>query len=383
MLKKLYRFLRLTTQRLVYSYCGFIILYFFLRLIFWDRLWIVAFIGSFIPLILLPILLLPLPAFFLIKKPGFSIVSSIACIWLLGWLHLAYFSPQNAANINNYNSQPLKIFTLNNSWHKTEPKTLVEVIQRERPDIVFLQEITKPHITKSFPQLKAEYPYQTSEDKKGYRAAILSKYPILLTENIHLAGHQEVQQRAIIEINKKPIVAYNIQTISPWIRPQKILPFLTIPTYVFSDRSAEIQDLRKRIKRETLPVIAAGDFNFTDSTQDYYYLSQVLEDAFSTSGFGFGFTWPTGWESSFLFKNSNGKFSYPLFRIDYIWHSKDWLSLSTKVLPTTGSDHLPVVGELVLSPSRNQVFPKNLVSEIAKSRNQVFPKNLVSEIPNN
>ena len=99
MLKKLSRFLRLTTQLLVYSYCSFLLIYFLLRLIFWDRLWIVAFIGSFIPLILLPIFLLPLPAFFLIKKPWFSIPSSIACLWLLGWLHLTYFSPQITANI--------------------------------------------------------------------------------------------------------------------------------------------------------------------------------------------------------------------------------------------------------------------------------------------
>ncbi len=341
----LFLLLQRITKIFVYSYSALILIYSILRLIFWDKFWLIALIGNFIPLILLPILILPLPAFFIIKKRWFCIISSIASLLLIGWLHTQYFSPQN---LSTSNTQPLKIFSLNNSWHKTEPKTLIEIIKREKPDIAFLQEITRNHIRKSFPKLKAEYPYQTSDDLKGYRAAILSKYPIEFKENLHLAGHSEVQQRAIIKINQQLIVVYNIQTISPWIRLRKILPFLTIPVYEFSQRTAEIKDLIKRLKKETLPVIVAGDFNLSEQSQDYYYLRQVLTDSWKVSGIGFGLTWPAGWRLDFLIPNSTWKLDYPLFRIDYIWYSNHWFSQSAEVLPTTGSDHLPLVAELVL-----------------------------------
>ncbi|HAX77613.1 MAG TPA: endonuclease/exonuclease/phosphatase, partial [Cyanobacteria bacterium UBA11372] len=57
--------------------------------------------------------------------------------------------------------------------------------------------------------------------------------------------------------------------------------------------------------------------------------------------------WPHGWELSFLIKNLPWKWNYPIFRIDYIWYSKHWGSRSTKILPTTGSEHLPVQTELI------------------------------------
>jgi endonuclease/exonuclease/phosphatase (EEP) superfamily protein YafD len=353
MLKKLSRFLRLTTQLLVYSYCGFLLLYFLLRLIFWDRLWIVAFIGSFIPLILLPILLLPLPAFFLIKKPGFSIVSSIACIWLLGWLHLTYFSPQSSVIAD---VKPLKILTLNTSWKRARDQKLLGLIKAEKADIVCLQEIAARRMQNNhFPQLKAEYPYQdyayNFDNYHTSSAAILSKYPILKREKIQLAGHIEVQQRIILEIDNREVVLYNIEITAPWIKPQKILPFLTVPTYDFSQPSEEIQELITRIKQENIPVIVAGDFNLTDQSQDYHKLTELLQDSFKKSGWGFGFTWPTNWAINNWIKSSKWKLSLPLFRIDYLWHSAHWQTQSSRVLPTKISAHLPVVSELQLTSS--------------------------------
>lgn len=333
--------LKQATQILAYAYLGLILLYFLLRLIFWDSFWLVAFVSTFIPFIFLPILILPILAFLIIKKRALSIISSIACILLISWLHLKYFSP-HVLQSNSF--QPhIKILSLNSSWHKTSSQNLVQLIQQQQPDIICLQEIVRTHTKKAFPRLKASYPYQVDVQSVG----ILSKYPIVLSENLHLAGHREIQQRAILQINHEAVVVYNIQVISPWIRPQKILPFLTIPIYDYTKRSAEIQDLVQRLQKETEPFIVAGDFNMTDQSQDYFYLKTVMQDSFQASGLGFGFTWPYGWELSFLIKNSTSKLNYPIFRIDYIGYSKHWASQSSKVLPTTGSDHLPVEAELI------------------------------------
>lgn len=329
-------------QLVTYSYSGLILCYFILRVLFWDRFWIVALLSTFIPLILLPIFLLPISSFFVIKKHWFTIISSIVCICLLSWMHLKYWSPSQI--IPTGSPAIVKILSVNLSWNRTKPKTLINLVIQGKPDIICLQETTDRQINIALPKLKIFYPYQALAPN----AILISKYPFILSENLHLAGHKEWQQRAIININQQEIVIYNVQTISPWMGQQKIFSFFKFPVYEYAKRSAEIQDLVQRIKKETSPVIVAGDFNLTDQTQDYYQLKTILQDSFQTSGFGFGFTWPDGWDLSLLIKSLKWKLNYPLFRIDYIWYSKDWGSKSVQVLPSTGSEHLPIAAELIL-----------------------------------
>ncbi|MEG3845692.1 endonuclease/exonuclease/phosphatase family protein [Microcoleus sp. herbarium19] len=321
-----------------YSYCAFILCYFILRLIFWDRLWIVAFIGTFTPLIFLPSLFLPLLAFSIIKNRSFSIISSIACILLVSWLHVKYFSPESISFTDSHPS--LKILSHNVGWYTTKSSTLLKLIEGEQPEIVFLQETVRPHRKRVFNVLKTDYPYQIDSPPVG----ILSKYPVLSSEILHLANHPETQQRAIIKFAGQEIVIYNMQATGPWVKLYKILSFIKIPVYKYKQRFPEIQDLVKRVQQETLPVIVAGDFNMTDESQDYYSVQKVLQDAFLKSGFGFGFTWPRG----FFAKRINLNLTYPVCRIDYIWHSKHWGAKSSSVLEATESDHLPVAAELVL-----------------------------------
>ena len=325
-----------------YSYSGVIIGYFILKLFFWDRLWIIALITTFIPLIFLPTFLLPIIGLSIIKKRWFTIISAIACIILISWLHIKYFSPKS---INITNSQPsIKVLSHNLSWYKTQSHTLFKLIQKQQPNIIFLQEIVKKNTKRTFPSLKADYPYQIGAPPVG----ILSKYPIVTSEILHLAGHPETQQRAIIKFNQQEVVIYNMQATGPWLKISKKLGFIRIPVYKYDKRSPEIQDLVQRVERETLPVIVAGDFNMTDETQDYDRVQKVMQDAFRKSGWGFGFTWPQGWELKFLVKRSNWRLNYPVCRIDYIWYSKHWGAKSSEVLEATESDHLPIAAELIL-----------------------------------
>lgn len=332
------RYFKQSAKIFAYGYLALIIGYLILKIFFLDRLWVIALISTFIPLIFFPIFLLPIIGLSIIKKRGFTIISAIASIILISWLHVKYFSP---APVNITNSQPgLKILSHNVGWYTTQSPTLIKLIEREKPDIIFLQEIVEKHIERAFTWLKADYPYQIGIRPVG----ILSKYPILSSEILNLAGHPETQQRAIINFNQQDIVIYNMQATAPWFRKSKVFPLVRIPVYKYAKRAPEIQDLVERVKTETLPVIVAGDFNMTDETQDYYNVKTVMEDSFRKSGFGFGFTWPHG----FFAKRLNLRLNYPVCRIDYIWHSKHWGAKSSSVLKATESDHLPVAAELVL-----------------------------------
>ena len=142
---KPYRILQRIAPLLAYAYSALIAGYLILRLSFWDRLWPISLAGDFVPWIFLPIFLLPILGFLIIKKRWFAIVSSVACICLLGWLHVTYFSPQ-PANISD--SQPtLNVFSLNIGWHHKSPQALVSLIQSEKPDLICLQEIKENYGT--------------------------------------------------------------------------------------------------------------------------------------------------------------------------------------------------------------------------------------------
>lgn len=349
MKRYLLRILKAIAQLLSYTYCGLLIAYFILRVLFWDRLWIVAFLSSLIPWLFFPIFLLPLVGFISLKQKWFSIGSSIACLILIGWLHHHYFYPESAQlKSNNYDALTIKFLSLNATWYHTTKEALGELIYREIPDIICLQETVSENTKKLFPYIQSSYPYNFFSP----HLAIFSRYPIEAKNKINLANHQEFQQRVIVNIKQQPVVLYNMQTTAPWIRPQKILPWLTIPVYQYSDRTAEIADFMQRIETETLPVIAAGDFNFTDQSQDYDLVASGLKDAFKISGLGFGFTWPHGWPLSDLIKVTNWKLTVPLFRIDYIWYSPDWQSHSSQVLKPVGSEHLPITTQITLLTPR-------------------------------
>lgn len=341
----LLRGLKAIAQFFAYSYSVLLAGYFILRIIFWDRLWVVAFFGSLIPWLLFPIFLLPLLGFILIKQKWFSIGSSIACLVLLGWIHSNYFSPESPQkNSIETGSLTVNVLSLNATWHHTTKEALVDLIQRENPDIICLQETIRENTHGVVPQLQRLYPNKFFSP----RLAMFSRYPIAVKEKIHLANHKEFQQRVILNINQQPVVLYNMQTTAPWIHPHKIWPGLTMPVYQYSDRTTELSDFRQRFQTETLPVIAAGDFNFTDQAQDYSLVASQMKDAFKVSGFGFGFTWPHGWPLRDLIKMTHWKLTIPLFRLDYVWYSPHWQSNYSQVLAPVGSEHLPISTNLTL-----------------------------------
>lgn len=330
---------------IVYAYTIFLAVYFILRFLFWDKLAIVGFIGNFIPWIFLPIFIFPI-VFLILKNKIVFIISCCATLILLGWVHTKYWSPKTLDITNPHSS--VVVLSMNVGQHLVEPESLKKVIFEQNADIVFLQEVTDRHIKSIWPSLLENYPYQihgplVSEKMVGM--GILSKYPILSSKDFKLAEEGLVfQQRSVIKIGKQKIAIYNIHTTYPWFRFQKEFFFVTVPIYDYSIRSKEIQALVNLLHNENLPVIAAGDFNMTDQTQDYQYLNKVLIDSFKESGWGFGFTWPAH-------KNPSGEINLtqPIVRIDYIMHSDNWNSHLTQVLPKIGSDHLPIKTKLFLN----------------------------------
>ena len=80
----------------------------------------------------------------------------------------------------------------------------------------------------------------------------------------------------------------------------------------------------------------------TDQSEDYVSLTRVgLTDAFRKAGYGFGFTFPAKSNRYPILPD------FPLFRIDYIWTTRELSVCHAWVGDDAGSDHLPVFADLV------------------------------------
>jgi vancomycin resistance protein VanJ len=94
---------------------------------------------------------------------------------------------------------------------------------------------------------------------------------------------------------------------------------------------------REWIKAFPGPMILAGDFNMTCDGVLYREYWSDFQNAFSTAGWGLGYTKRTSWHG---------------VRIDHVLHDQQWQCIRAEVGPDVGSDHLPVLAEFVLTGGR-------------------------------
>ncbi len=79
------------------------------------------------------------------------------------------------------------------------------------------------------------------------------------------------------------------------------------------------------------PFIVAGDFNTPANSREWLPIRAIAQDAFAARGVGFGYTFST---------------TIPLWRIDYVWASRDFRVLHCQTFGGKLSDHRGVWTEL-------------------------------------
>jgi endonuclease/exonuclease/phosphatase (EEP) superfamily protein YafD len=110
---------------------------------------------------------------------------------------------------------------------------------------------------------------------------------------------------------------------------------LIVPTGSTGDSErTDVHALLERLEKVRDPLIVMGDF-MTDQQDLYPLLLNRLCDSHRESGWGMGFT-----------QAPLHNIGLAMLRIDYVFHSPDLISLSTKIGGYGGSDHRPVVSRL-------------------------------------
>lgn len=290
-----------------------------------DQILSVRFINYFMPWLL--IVLMPgfVMAWFADHK--WLAVTLLTPIILISLTYLPLFLKCSQTNVTH--GFTLKVMSYN-VWSKnSNMSAAVKLIREEIPDILLLQELGYDSmqfllndLNDLYPEKRLHFDYIPKMNQ-----AIISKFPI---EPIGSEREKGRAQMVLVETPVSKVAVFNIHSYNfNWLRRHRQMEAL----------------LKEDIANTQYPIILGGDFNTSDQTQTCRMVKRFLKNAHWESGCGFGFTYPS---SVFRFK---GRYSLPaIIRIDHIFFSNKFSIKSAHTLKTSGgSDHYPVIAELVIN----------------------------------
>ena len=225
------------------------------------------------------------------------------------------------------------------------------------PDIICLQECDIFRANRSnIDSLLAGWQYRSTSfapsNGAGYGrgVAIFSKYPIRNPQVMDYPGTNNASMWADIVVRKDTLRIFtnHLQTTGinqrdrDFISPEGLVDFTSNERAMgiarklkrnFMMRADQADAVSDVIHDGTRKVIVCGDFNDTPMSYTYRTMKGNLVDTFRKKGRGMGATY---------------KELFGILRIDYIFHSRDFETVSYNLAGNEWSDHDPVVVEVKL-----------------------------------
>lgn len=284
----------------------------------------------------------------------------LACLGLI-----LNYGPQlfpSIPGVRRAGAAPLKIldYNISSTLYGERRTPLFELIQRENPDLIFIQEINSSDQKLFRRRLGERYPYQLWADRfENYNGgAILSRMPFKEEHNIdlgtpYMSGHTNINH-AVIRLRGEEVHLFNghlypaghafLQLI---FGKRTLESSLAQTRLAYQRRMAEAEQLEQLVGRIKAPVIVAGDFNDTPNSPLYRRFDATLQNAFATAGWGLGTTWGH-YNLKGSFPPSLRFILFDFLRIDQLFASHQFRILEARVIPLAISDHKPQVVRLSL-----------------------------------
>lgn len=331
----------------------------------------IAFFGLAYPLIAL---LLIVGLLFTLLQRRWKRLGILVLLMLIGYpLHTRYFSlgsqskpvkGEKTISVMTYNVRLFDFYNWVSGKKHVVGDSIISFLKEKNPDIVCFQEFYYEE-TKRFPTKDTLVKILNAKHFQGkftfvdvfhinqyFGVATLSRYPIVKQGFVPI--HSAVSNFCIysdVEIEHKIIRVYNVHVGSFRFEKEEYAVFDEKNTLSdsllnksnllrklitgYKSRSEELALVVEHVKKSPYPVILCGDINDTPISYAYQQLSDVLNDAFTESGFGLGHTY-------------SGKL--PSNRIDYIFHSAEFTSHTFHVQEKVWSDHRAIWATLGFKP---------------------------------
>lgn len=211
---------------------------------------------------------------------------------------------------------------------RTEPEKLTGWLLNCGAEIVGLQELTVQQAEAIEKTLSDLFPYRQLHGAGIPGKGLLSRYPILETEQLHIYPHRP-DLFGLIEIHGKPLRVIVAHPIPPRLHRRG---------FSYTEATHHHVHTLTELATSGEPTVLMGDFNMLNWDRRHSHLKRAgLKDVFMEVGKGRGHTLPArvGWLQTF-----------PFMRVDYIWVSPQIKPLSAWLGEYVRSDHLPVLAQL-------------------------------------
>lgn len=215
----------------------------------------------------------------------------------------------------------LDVMTANVEARGHAPGKLLEIVRRREPDVLVLTEFT-PRWERSLAPLDDVFPHRYKMARRdAWGLAVFSRYVLDSAVELDLGQSKAVEAR--IRTPGGAVTVIGVHLRSPTGESNA------------AARNRQLELLAEHRAQITGPLVVTGDFNITPYSPYFrdWLAATGLKDA--RRGFGLDPSWPT-----FL----------PLLAIpiDHVAVSADFVVTDHRKLPAFGSDHFPIIAELVL-----------------------------------
>lgn len=235
----------------------------------------------------------------------------------------------------------LTVMTYNVGAGLASPLRLVEVLRQSRADIIGLQELAPAQGAAIASLLSDLYPHQVLHPSGIPGKGIISRerFPLRETSLLELhPGRPDLQ--AIVNTPDGDLTVIVAHPPPPRFGRNRLLHAALANEQITSIAA---------VASGGHPAILLTDFNRIGWQAAYRQLRGAgLIDAFGTAGRGLGLTLPTRLSHLAYRGHPLGAVPLPpLLRVDYVWHTAHFRAIDSWIGSHAGSDHLPVLAELV------------------------------------
>ncbi len=246
-------------------------------------------------------------------------------------VHLFYILPVYLSlreSLAGPKSETVKILTSNVRRYNTHHQPVLDLIYKETPDVVTLQEMNDVWLEALKP-LDETYPYRRII-KVNYRErlAFYSRLPIIASREKNFGSFRIPALIATLDVKGHHLVVYTTH--------------LTSPSTIWDARARNqaLLQLAQEIHLVKDPVVLVGDMNISPWSPYFYDLLRTSGLKDSRDGFGIQASWPT---------------YMPLFLIpvDHCLVHPSIQVLDREIGPKIGSDHYPLLIKLAV-PDKSQ-----------------------------
>jgi len=294
--------------------------------------WIAFMVGTFrfhLGLLIVPVVLLAM-ALRLWR------LSAVSCALVLITVGMEV-GPSFAATQPAVSGETATIMSVNLLFNNLHEEDVIRALISQGADVVVLQEYGPRWHDVIHEAISERYPYmQRLERPDAFGAAVYSRTPLLEQSSfkIELGTWSPSQMRVLLNISGRPIALYNLHLVPPKLGKY------------FAESQSQFADLLNQVSKEQLPVILAGDFNFSTGSAAARALARHgFKEVHQLSGIGRGTTWPAkpplGW--------------LPGIRIDHMFLRDGLIAVTSTTGPACGSDHRPIITEIGFAASDSSV----------------------------